>query len=55
MSVEEVVAACVGDDVDDLVTDLTAFAHAYAEQARTDHALFVDAFRGGAFQHVAPA
>ncbi len=55
VSVEEVIAACVGDDVDDLVTDLTAFAHSYAEQARTDHALFVDAFRGGAFQHVAPA
>ncbi len=55
VSVELVVAGCVGDDVDALVADLTSFAHAYAEQARTDHALFVDAFRGGVFRLVAPA
>ena len=54
VSVESVVTACVGDDVDGLGADLTAFAHAYAKQARTDHALFVDAFRGGAFSAVAP-
>jgi uncharacterized protein (DUF2252 family) len=55
VSVEEVVTACIGDDVDDFVGEVTSFAHAYAEQARTDHALFVDAFRGGAFRLVAPA
>ena len=33
----------------------TEFAHAYAEQVRTDHVLFVDAFRSGAFADVAPA
>jgi len=54
VSVEEVVTACVGDDVDGFVAAMTQFAHAYAEQARTDHALFVDAFRGGAFPLVAP-
>jgi uncharacterized protein (DUF2252 family) len=49
VSVEEVVSACVGDDVDDFVQETTRFAHAYAEQVRTDHALFVDAFRSGGF------
>jgi hypothetical protein len=28
------------------------FGHTYAAQARTDHALFVDAFRGGAIPGV---
>jgi uncharacterized protein (DUF2252 family) len=55
VSVEEVVTACVGDGAGDLVDDLTEFAHAYAEQARGDHQLFVDAFRGGAFAEVTPA
>jgi len=27
------------------VADLVGFAHAYAERARADHALFVSAFR----------
>ena len=55
VSVEQVVADCVGDDVAGLVRDLTEFAHRYAEQVRDDHALFVDAFRGGAFAEVTPA
>ena len=38
-----------------LVATMTAFAHDYARRARDDHRLFVDAFRGGAFEHVAPA
>ena len=54
-SVEQVVADCVGDDVDALVTDLTSFAHRYARQTREDHHSFVDAFRGGALEQVAPA
>jgi hypothetical protein len=29
------------------------FAHNYAAQVRADHALFVDAFRGGAIPGVA--
>lgn len=53
VSVEEVVSACVGDDVDAFVQETTQFAHAYAEQVRTDHALFVDAFRSGGFGAVA--
>ena len=55
VSVEHVVVECVGDDVSGLVHDLTEFAHRYAEQVRDDHALFVDAFRGGAFADVTPA
>ena len=55
VSVEEVVGRSVGDDVDGLVATMTAFAHDYARRARDDHRLFVDAFRGGAFEHVAPA
>lgn len=55
VSVEEAVGRCVGGDVDGLVATMTAFAHEYARRAREDHALFVDAFRGGAFEAVAPA
>jgi uncharacterized protein (DUF2252 family) len=55
VSVEHVIADCVGDDVDGLVRDLQQFAHRYAEQVRSDHAAFVDAFRGGAFADVSPA
>jgi uncharacterized protein (DUF2252 family) len=54
VSVEQVVADAVGDSADDLVADLRAFAHSYAEQTRGDHQLFVDAFRGGAFARVTP-
>ena len=55
VSVEQVVAESVGDDMAGLVRDLSEFAHRYAEQVRDDHALFVDAFRGGAFAEVSPA
>ncbi|GAA4402614.1 hypothetical protein GCM10023168_13330 [Fodinibacter luteus] len=55
VSVEDAVGACIGDDVDGLVEVLTSFAQGYARQAREDHRLFVDAFRGGRFAHVAPA
>ena len=55
VSVEEAVGGRIGEDVEALVADLTAFAHAYALQSRRDPQLFVDAFRGGALAHVAPA
>ena len=42
---EDAVAEAVGDRVDELVVDLTGFAHEYAERARADHHLFVAAFR----------
>ena len=48
-------SARIGGDVDGLVTTLTRFAHEYSLRAREDHRLFVDAFRGGRFEHVAPA
>ena len=55
VSVEDAVGACIGGDVDGLVAAVTGFAHDYADRAREDHRLFVDAFRGGRFEHVAPA
>ncbi|WP_392543319.1 DUF2252 domain-containing protein [Oryzobacter telluris] len=55
VSVEEAVGRCIGGDVDGLVELLTGFAHDYAARARDDHRVFVDAFRGGQFEHVAPA
>ena len=54
-SVERVVSDAVGDDVDELVADLTEFAHEYADRTRDDHRLFVDAFRSGAFSVVSPS
>ena len=42
---EDAVAEAVGDRVDDLVADLTRFAHDYAARVREDHRLFVSAFR----------
>ena len=54
VSVEDVITKGVGDDVDGLVSELTEFGHRYAEQVRTDHHLFIDAFRSGAFSEVAP-
>jgi uncharacterized protein (DUF2252 family) len=53
-SVEHLVADSIGDEAGALVEDLQRFAHSYAEQARQDHQLFVDAFRSGAFHRVAP-
>ena len=54
VSVEDVISAGVRDDVDGLTDELTDFARGYAQQVRTDHQLFVDAFRHGAFTDVAP-
>ena len=42
---EDAVAEAVGDRVDELVADLSRFAHDYAERARGDHQLFVAPFR----------
>ena len=53
-SVEDHIAESIGDAEEDLVRDMTAFALAYGERTREDHARFVDAFRGGAFDRVAP-
>jgi len=45
--VEESVAAVAGGDPEGFAAALGDFAMAYGEQARTDHRLFVDAFRNG--------
>jgi len=45
--VEDAIVAVVGGREDELVEQLTEFAHDYAAQARQDHSLFVDAFRAG--------
>jgi uncharacterized protein (DUF2252 family) len=45
--VEDAIVAVVGGREDELVEQLTEFAHDYAAQARQDHHLFVDAFRAG--------
>jgi uncharacterized protein DUF2252 len=49
---EEAIAAVVGDDTDGFVAELVDFGLRYADRARKDHALFVDAFRSGAFDLV---
>jgi uncharacterized protein (DUF2252 family) len=45
--VEEAIVASLEGRRDDLVSWVSDFAVSYAEQVRTDHALFVDAFRAG--------
>ena len=45
--VEDAVSDVVRGREDEFVADLTAFATEYAERVRSDHALFVDAFRNG--------
>ena len=52
--VEDLVAEATDGRRDELVADLTRFAHEYAARTRRDHALFVDAFRAGAFARVDP-
>ena len=52
--VEDAVLAAVGGRDDELVADVVAFAHEYGAQVRTDHALFVDAFRAGRIPGVGP-
>jgi uncharacterized protein (DUF2252 family) len=47
--VEDLVMDRVGDEVDELVDWVRDEAELIAERTRADHAMFVDAFRGGAF------
>jgi uncharacterized protein (DUF2252 family) len=51
-STEEAIATVLDGEHDAFVEDITDFAIEYAERARRDHALFVDAFRGGQFELV---
>ncbi|MFP5219668.1 MAG: DUF2252 domain-containing protein [Actinomycetes bacterium] len=51
---EDAIADVVEGREDDLADDVVAFAHEYAATVRADHALFVDAFRAGAFEGVGP-
>ncbi len=44
---EEAILDVIGDQEQEFVDDVVEFAMAYAETARRDHALFVDAFRAG--------
>ncbi|MGI5127537.1 DUF2252 domain-containing protein [Pseudonocardia sp. CA-107938] len=50
---EDAIAHVVGDRDEEFVAWVVQFAHTYAARVRADHALFVDAFRGGAIPHVA--
>ena len=52
---EDAVLAVVAGREQDLVEEVVAFAHAYGARARADHALFVDAFRGGRVPGLGPA
>ncbi|GAB7190043.1 DUF2252 domain-containing protein [Kineococcus sp. NUM-3379] len=45
--VEDAVVEAVSGREDEFVEDVVAFAHEYGLRARTDHVLFVDAFRSG--------
>ncbi len=49
---EDAISEAIGDDESDFVEDLVDFGITYAAKARKDHALFVDAFRGGRFDLV---
>jgi uncharacterized protein (DUF2252 family) len=49
---EHAIAEAIGDQTDAFIDDLVEFAMGYADQARSDHALFVEAFRGGKFDLV---
>jgi uncharacterized protein (DUF2252 family) len=50
---EEAIAHVVGGREEEFVAWVVEFAHDYATQVRTDHALFVDAFRHGRIPGVA--
>ena len=52
---EDAIAEVVSGAEDELVGDVVAFGLEYGEQARADHALFVDAFRNGRIPGVGPA
>ena len=49
---EEAISAAIGSDQDGFVTSWSTSRSRYATKARHDHALFVDAFRGGDFDLV---
>lgn len=49
---EEAIARVLDGKVDRFIEETVAWGLKYAGQVRTDHALFVDAFRGGEFGHV---
>ena len=49
---EEAIADAIGPDADPFIDELVDFAVDYAARVRTDHALFVDAFREGRFDLV---
>jgi uncharacterized protein (DUF2252 family) len=51
---EDAIAAAVQGREDELVADVVAFGVEYGGRARADHALFVDAFRSGRIESVAP-
>jgi uncharacterized protein (DUF2252 family) len=53
--VENAIAAAVEGAEDAFVADIVEFGHEYAASVRADHALFVDAFRGGEIPGVGPA
>ncbi|MCY7340719.1 MAG: DUF2252 domain-containing protein [Pseudonocardia sp.] len=50
---EEAISRVVAGREDEFVAWVTEFAHTYAARVRADHALFVEAFRGGAIPGVA--
>ncbi|WP_298801326.1 DUF2252 family protein [uncultured Pseudokineococcus sp.] len=52
--VEDEVSRVVDGRVDALVDHLVDWAHACSARTRADHRLFVDAFRSGAWERVAP-
>jgi uncharacterized protein (DUF2252 family) len=51
---EDAIAEVVSGVEDELVDDVVRFGLEYGARARADHALFVDAFRTGRFEHVDP-
>jgi hypothetical protein len=51
-STEEAIAGVLEGREDEFVEELSDFGAEYAQRARADHALFVDAFRGGRFDLV---
>jgi len=51
-STEAAIAGVIGDDPSAFIEDIVEFGMSYAVRARKDHALFVEAFRGGKFDLV---
>ncbi len=51
-STEAAIAGVIGDDPTAFIEDIVDFGMSYAVRARKDHALFVEAFRGGKFDLV---